>query len=144
MSVESFKVWLSARPATVSSAPDCARSHAIDPKTASRLLTQAGYVKASHGASWSYDVVLDSTPIDPYNMHLVGISPTTAAYVVDKLNDIGDEHEIAAWFTTTTDTKSVYRMLVCCMAYLQVNGALPIRSEATYKGFKPLSKPESV
>lgn len=128
MTTRSLRNYLVTRPA-VESATRLARDHEVDTKTATRALRAAGYVLLDSG-SWQYNIEHDTKPVDPYNLHIVGISPSLLSIIDSKMQ----RDEI-----TLGDSKAeLLQLLGYVLASLHKIGALPIRGQLTSYGWKSL------
>ena len=140
MTVESLKAYLSSRPLSITSAPDLARSHSVDPKTVTRYLSSIGYERSPNGREWIYNVVNDNMPVDYYDLHMVGISAVTATVVDEKLDHLPTDSTLKQFFDSDPTGADLLAMALACLSKLQQAHQLPVRSEITTKGFKPLTR----
>lgn len=137
MTTRSLKEYLADRP-KVESAGKLGREHNIQTTQVTRILREHGYSLNSQG-SWDYSVVRDTRPVDPYNLHLVGISPTTLDYLRSRFKELESGDPILEYLTEC-DSNQVLKTLGYCLMCLDNLGQLPIRGQLTAKGWKGLEE----
>lgn len=168
MTTQTLRAYLNSRPLTVPSGPDLARQHSVDPKTVTKLLQEAGYVREPHPShAWRLPNVhthaVESNLLDMFiklatsSNYLISIpqSLTDSAlhkvpltpYVTDpedpeqaKLSE-AQEHWNAILNSApdSMDSIQAMRYLLFGLRLLLESGKLPIRAQITQSGIEPFT-----
>ena len=164
MTTQSLRVFLGSKPALVASAAELARQHAVDTKTATRLLKQHDYALVPERGGWVYSPL--SSPQSSAlahdshtcsllvtalsNNYLLTVDPERLDSVESHLADserVATSETLAAKLmrfinklpSAETDLDELARILVLVgLTIARMRDTLPFRAQLTAKGFQPL------
>lgn len=168
MTTQTLRAYLNSRPLTVPSGPDLARQHSVDPKTVTKLLQDAGYVREPHPShAWRLPNVhthaVESNLLDSFIklatssnyllsipqsindsvLHKVPLTPYTTDPEDPERSKLTEaqEHWNAVLATVPQDLAltDIQRYLLFGLRLLMEYGKLPIRAQITHKGLEPFT-----
>lgn len=172
MTTQSLRQYLSTKPALVASAASLAREHAVDTKTAIRLLKERSYALSPERGGWVYQPKAGTqayTPeqllalaLEPY--HLLAISATDIRKLVTNIplspppltSDDPERTQLAEWPKDSKeyqlnklidmvldDPKNAVRMVTIGLHFLLQAGKLPTRAHIAPDGaIRPYLTPQ--
>lgn len=167
MTTQTLRAYLNSRPLTVPSGPDLARQHSVDPKTVTKLLQEAGYVREPHPShAWRLPNVhthaVESNLLDMFiklatqsnylisipqdltlsALHKVPITPYTTD-PEDPTSSLSEAQQhwnaIIQTLPSPLYTLDVQRYLLFGLRLLLESGKLPIRAHITPSGLEPFT-----